>query len=73
MGLGNQTDKEFSASGIVTNQYMRHERIITPKVGKNALSEIILNGGERQLSPERRFDATIFFTATELFKQNKEP
>lgn len=71
MGLGNQTDKEFSASGIVTNQYMKHPRIVTPKVGKNVLSEIILNGGERQLSPERRFDATIFFTATELFKQNQ--
>lgn len=67
MSLGNQTDKEFSASGAVTNQYMQHPRLTSPKVHKSALSEIILHGGEKLLSPERRFDATIFFTAMELF------
>lgn len=67
MSLGNQTDKEFSASGAITNHYMRHPRLTCPKVHKSALVEIILNGGEKLLSPERRFDATIFFTATELF------
>ncbi len=71
MALGNQTDKEFSASGVVTNQYMRHPRLTVPKVHKSALREIILNGGEKQLSPERRFDATIFFTAAELFEKNE--
>lgn len=69
MALGNQTDKEFSASGAVTNQYMKHPRLTVPRVHKSALSQIILNGGEKQLSPERRFDATIFFTANELFKK----
>lgn len=69
MALGNQTDKEFSASGLVTNPYMRHARLERPKVHKSVLSEIILNGGEKMLSPERRFDATIFFTATELFEK----
>jgi len=72
MSLGNQTDKEFSASGAVTNQYMRHPRLASPKVQKSALSEIILNGGEKLLSPERRFDATIFFTAMELFGEIAE-
>jgi len=67
MSLGNQNDKEFAASGAVTNQYMQHPRLTSPKVHKSALSQIILNGGERLLSPERRFDATIFFTAMELF------
>ena len=70
MALGNQTDKEFSASGAVTNQYMKHPRLTVPRVHKSVLSQIILNGGEMQLSPERRFDATIFFTATELFKKS---
>ena len=67
MALGNQTDKEFSASGAVTNPYMKHPRLTVPRVHKSVLSKIILNGGEKNLSPERRFDATIFFTATELF------
>jgi hypothetical protein len=71
MALGNQTDKEFSASGAVTNQYMKHPRLTVPKVHKSALAQIILNGGELQLSPERRFDATIFFTAAELFRKNE--
>jgi hypothetical protein len=69
MALGNQTDKEFSASGVITNQYMKHSRLTLPSIHKSVLSKIILNGGEKQLSPERRFDATIFFTATELFKE----
>lgn len=72
MELGNQTDKEFSASGAVTSQYMKHPRLTVPKVHKSVLSKIILNGGEKQLSPERRFDATIFFTATELFTKTGE-
>ena len=67
MALGYQTDKEFSASGTITNQYMRHPRLVTPHVHMSTLSQIILNGGEKLLSPERRFDATVFFTAMELF------
>lgn len=72
MSLGNQTDKEFSASGAITNHYMRHERLTTPRVHRSALTKIILNGGEKLLSPERRFDATIFFTAMELFSEESE-
>ncbi|MGJ8633836.1 MAG: HindVP family restriction endonuclease [Luteolibacter sp.] len=73
MALGYQTDKEFAANGMCTNKYMRHARLETPKVHKSVLSEIILNGGEKELSPERRFDATIFFTATELFEKEDLP
>jgi hypothetical protein len=74
MALGNQTDKEFSASGAVTNPYMKHPRLTVPRIHKTVLSKIILNGGERKLSPERRFDATIFFTAAELFgKADSDP
>jgi hypothetical protein len=51
---------------------MRHVRLTEPKVHRSALSKIILNGGEKLLSPERRFDATIFFTAMELFSAPSE-
>jgi hypothetical protein len=68
MALDNQTDKEFALNGHVTSKYMACERLKTPKISKNVLTEIILNGGENKLSPERRFDATIFFTAKHLFE-----
>jgi hypothetical protein len=67
MALGNQTDKEFALSGRVTCDYMTCGRLETPKIAVTALKEIILHGGESKLSPERRFDATIFFTAKHLF------
>lgn len=41
-----------------------------PAVPMAALSDIILGGGHNKLSPERRFDATIFFTAAHLFQGN---
>ena len=68
MALGNQTDKEFALNGMVTRNYMRHERLVKPMLNKELLKEIILNGGEKMLSPERRFDATIFFTARHIFE-----
>ncbi len=57
-----QTDKEFSASGKLTNSYMFCERLKHPCIHRDELHNIILNGGERYLSPERRFDQTIYFT-----------
>lgn len=61
MALGNQTDKEFALNGGQTHQYMTHPRLTTPILEKEVLREIILNGGQNELSPERRFDATIFY------------
>ena len=72
MDFGNQTDKEFALSGSLTNSYMNGPRLSKPAVRKEALNEIILNGGEKQLSPERRFDATIFFTAQHLFENKRK-
>lgn len=69
MALGNQTDKEFALNGSVTRNYMQHARLVKPKLKKELLKEIILNGGEKMLSPERRFDATIFFTASHIFER----
>ncbi len=66
MSLGNQTDKEFAISGNKTNQYMRCERLTKPIIHKNQVKKIILGGGQKWLSPERRFDAIIYFS-TDLF------
>lgn len=72
MELGNQTDKEFSLNGAQLNKYMMCERLKKPCVPKEALTQIILNGGEEKLSPERRFDATIYFTARHLFETSAQ-
>jgi hypothetical protein len=71
--MGNLTDKEFALSGKITRRYMAHPRKLNPAVPREALREIILGGGQDKLSPERRFDATIYFTAKHLFEeQNNE-
>jgi hypothetical protein len=41
---------------------MKSERRHTPVMKKDILSEIILNGGENRLRPERRFGQTVYFT-----------
>lgn len=62
MTFNHQTDKEFAVSGHTTNKYMRCPRLETPAISREALYDIILNGGERMLMPERRFDQSIYFT-----------
>lgn len=66
MGLGNQTDKEFAISGAKTNKLMACERLRKPIVKKKQIKDIILGGGQKYLSPERRFDAILYFS-TDLF------
>ncbi len=58
-----QSDKEFSISGQVTHPYMKHERLEKPVLSRDVVKEIILDGGEKNLSPERRFDQTIYFSS----------
>lgn len=67
MSLGKQTDKSFSISGATTIQYMRHPHLKRPRFNAAVLRHLILHGGENKLSPERRFDATVFYTCRELF------
>lgn len=67
MTYGLQTDKEFSIPGDQTKIYFDTPRRLQPIFPKTVVSEIILDGGEKNLSPERRFDATIFFTAEAVF------
>jgi hypothetical protein len=69
MAFGHQTDKEFSLSGRITRNYMQHPRLIKPILKRNVVKEIILGGGEKKLSPERRFDQTIYWTAAMLFDE----
>lgn len=71
MGMGTQTDKALALSGTTTHQYMHHERLTNPLLKKDVLKEIILNGGERLLSPERRFYATIYFTCQKLLGESQ--
>lgn len=69
MALGNQTDKEYALNGSITRTYMKHPRLSLPALHKSVLNKIILNGGEKLLSPERRLDATIFYSASDIFKK----
>lgn len=63
MAFGNQTDKEFAIGGSKWRQYVTAERIIRPILHKNVINEIIQPGYIEKLSPERRFDQTLYFTA----------
>jgi hypothetical protein len=62
MAFEHQTDKEFAMGGRITRNYMKSPRRLKPAMKKDILSDIILGGGEKLLSPERRFDQTIYFT-----------
>ena len=68
MTYNTRNDKAFAVSGQITNRYMRSPELTTPRVKKSQLKEIILNHGHKLLSPERRFDAIIFYSP-ELFEE----
>ena len=63
-----QTDKELAMSGRVTKNFLtspRRTRLLFPP---SVLKDIILGGGHEKLSPERRFDQTVYFTAKQIFE-----
>lgn len=62
MTYNQQSDKEFSLNGGITRKYLRHSRMAAPILSKDIVKNLILHGGEKHLSPERRFDQTIYFT-----------
>lgn len=64
-------DKEFSIAGIKTNTYMRCPRLSKPAVCKDEIRNIIMGGGQKYLSPERRFDAIIYYS-NELFDDDND-
>lgn len=62
MAFGNQTDKEFAIGGSKWRQYVTAERVVCPLLHKSVVNEIIQPGYIEKLSPERRFDQTLYFT-----------
>lgn len=63
MAFDNQTDKEFSKSGNIWRKYVPYGRPVTPIIPRSAISEIIEDGYIEKLSPERRFDQSLYFGA----------
>lgn len=61
-----QTDKAFAINAANTNQYMASVELTNPRIKKNEIKNIILDGGQNFLSPERRFDA-VLLNNSELF------
>ena len=49
---------------------MNHPRLRKLRLAADVLPSLILNGGENKLSPERRFDATVFYTCKALLQRN---
>ncbi|MFT0802970.1 HindVP family restriction endonuclease [Bacillus swezeyi] len=72
MSFGAQTDKEFALSGKATREYMSSPRRIKPIMNREVVTKIILNGGVKELSPERRFDQTIYFTTADIFRDENK-
>lgn len=64
INFGSQTDKAFAVSGRTTKNYLRSPELARPRIKKEELRNIILNGGHKMLSPERRFDAAILSNAS---------
>ena len=59
MSHGHQTDKSFAISGNKSIRYLKHDRLFTPVLQRSVLYELILNGEESELKPERRFDSAV--------------
>jgi hypothetical protein len=60
---GTKNDKAFSVNGKITHPFMACNILTNPRIEKNELNQIILNGGQDLLSPERRLDAIIYFSS----------
>jgi HindVP restriction endonuclease len=54
-----KNDKAFSISGRKSQPMMACKELQQPRVQKKEIRNIILGGGHRLLSPERRFDAAL--------------
>lgn len=44
---------------LEATKYIPYQRLINPSLPKNTLKKIILDGGQYELKPERRFDAAV--------------
>jgi hypothetical protein len=68
MTYDNQNDKEFAISGTKSRPLMTCERLVRPIIAKEEIKNIVLGGGHKHLSPERRFDAILYFSS-DLFDE----
>jgi hypothetical protein len=59
LSYNTKNDKAFASSGKITNRYMSCERLTVPIITASEIKNIILDGGQFMLSPERRFDAVL--------------
>ena len=66
LSYNTKNDKAFALSGRVTRAFMQGENLSDPRITRNEIKNVILNGGQNLLSPERRFDA-IIFNSPDLF------
>jgi len=56
MTFDTQNDKEFAISGTRSRELMACPRLIKPTITKDEIKNIILGGGQKLLSPERRVE-----------------
>lgn len=66
LSYNNKNDKAFAANGMVMHKYMNCSELTTPRITKDQIKSIVLGGGQKFLSPERRFDA-ILVNSPEIF------
>lgn len=60
IAYANQQDKAGAFTGRIMLDYLNGPELSYPRVKRDELSKIILNGGESYLNPERRLDAAIY-------------
>lgn len=60
LSFNTKNDKAFSVNGSVTHPFLESVELLTPRITKSEIKNIILGGGQNLLSPERRFDAIIY-------------
>ncbi len=66
------TPDNLCNNGIRMIRYMNIPRLRKPRLSADMLPSLILNGGENRLSPERRFDSTVFYTCKALLQRNPD-
>lgn len=62
-----KNDKAFAISGLQTHKFLACDELTHPRIHKDEIKNIILGGGQNLLSPERRFDAVLFYSP-EIFE-----
>ena len=67
LSYNTKNDKAFAVNGKVLHPYMVSAELISPRIKKEEIKNIILNGGHTLLSPERRLDA-VLLSMPELFE-----